>query len=105
MDESEVDREPAERRAMAALRWDERYGDRHTSLVALVHRADASEIQDALRDACLNEVEFAAGQEFWATLDDPFGGFHTDPCDDLDLSDTETVDAVSITDNTDQREA
>ncbi|MDY6810589.1 MAG: GTP-binding protein [Actinomycetota bacterium] len=105
MDDDEIGQVSPERRAMAALRWDEDFGDRHTSLVVLVHRADASEIQSALRDACVNEVEFAAGQEFWATFDDPFGAFHADPCDDLDPAGNETVDALTITDITDPGEA
>lgn len=81
-DREEVD---AERLAMAALRWDDVHGDRHTSLVVLVHRADPAEIQEALRAACLTDSEFAAGQTDWKHLDDPFGDFHADPCDDVDI--------------------
>ncbi|MEE3849103.1 GTP-binding protein [Gordonia sp. LSe1-13] len=105
MDESQLAQISHERRVMGALRWDEEYGDRHTSLVALVHRAEAADIQNALRGACVNEVEFAAGQEFWASFEDPFGLFHADPCDDLDPAGVEAVDALQIIDNTDHREA
>ncbi|WAC58190.1 ribosome hibernation factor-recruiting GTPase MRF [Gordonia sp. SL306] len=94
MDEEEVGRVDPERRAMGALRWDERFGDRHTSMVVLVHRADAVDLQEALRAACLNEVEFTAGEEFWSTFDDPFGQMHADPCDDLEPPATPAVDAI-----------
>ena len=93
MTDDELAHVPDERRALGALRWDETFGDRHTSLVALVHQGDPAEIEEALRGACLNEVEFAAGQQFWSTFDDPFGQFHADPCDDLDVGES-TVDAI-----------
>ncbi|UVF77179.1 ribosome hibernation factor-recruiting GTPase MRF [Gordonia mangrovi] len=105
MSDEDINSVSLERRAMGALRWDADHGDRHTSLVALVHRADVNEIHAALRSACLNEVEFAAGQDFWATFDDPFGGFHADPCDDLDPPVGDVVDAVTIIDHIDPREA
>ncbi|MFW0786888.1 GTP-binding protein [Gordonia sp. CPCC 206044] len=92
MDEADRERVDPERRAMAALRWDDTYGDRHTSLVVLVHRADPTAIAETLRGACLNEVEFAAGPDFWRTYEDPFGAFHSDPCDDLDQSTTPTAE-------------
>ncbi|AZZ80445.1 GTPase [Gordonia alkanivorans] len=85
MDDDELARVSPERRALGALRWDDTFGDRHSSLVVLVHRGDPDEIDEALRAACLNEVELAAGQDFWDTLDDPFGRFHADPCDDVDV--------------------
>ena len=57
--------------AREVLRWaHETFGDRHTSLVALVHQGDPAEIEEALRGACLNEVEFAAGQQFWSHFPD-----------------------------------
>ncbi|WP_439030925.1 ribosome hibernation factor-recruiting GTPase MRF [Gordonia terrae] len=103
MTEEELAHVPAERRAMGALRWDETFGDRHTSIVALVHSGDPADIEEALRAACLNEVEFAAGQQFWSTFDDPFGESHADPCDDLELTEP-TVDAVRGIDSPDPRD-
>ncbi len=84
MDDDELTQVTPERRALGALRWDDDHGDRHSSLVVLVHRGVPDDIADALRNACVNDVEFAAGQEFWSTFDDPFGRFHADPCDDVD---------------------
>ena len=72
-------------RYQVTLRWDDTHGDRHSSLVVLLHRGDPADITEALRAACVNDVELAAGQEFWNTLDDPFGQFHADPCDDVDI--------------------
>ncbi|SMG33697.1 GTPase, G3E family [Rhodococcus rhodochrous J3] len=73
---------PAERRAMASLRWDERYGDRDTSIVVLVHDADSELIDRTLRAAVVTDDEFAR-PDLWPTWRDPFGRFHEDPCDDL----------------------
>ncbi|MFD0926650.1 ribosome hibernation factor-recruiting GTPase MRF [Williamsia deligens] len=70
-----------ERGALAAARWDPEFGDRHTSLVVLVHRADPDTIRAALRAACVTDAEMAAGQGVWSTWDDPFGAFHADPCE------------------------
>ncbi len=69
----------AERRALAALRWDERFGDRDTSIVVLVHDVDPSAITAALDWALLTERELD-DEASWPTWDDPFGEFHTDPC-------------------------
>ncbi len=71
-----------ERRAMAALRWDDTYGDRDTSMVILTHDADPDEIRRALEWALLTDEEFA-DPAAWPTWDDPFGDYHEDPCDDL----------------------
>ncbi|WP_373293044.1 ribosome hibernation factor-recruiting GTPase MRF [Nocardia jinanensis] len=73
-----------ERSAMAGLRWDDRFGDRDSSLVVLVHTADPDEIRAALDralvdDAELRLVERAPRQV--ARWPDPFGERHTDPCD------------------------
>ncbi len=73
---------PEERRAMASLRWDERYGDRDTSIVALVHDADPELVDRTLRAAVVTDDEFAR-PDLWPTWHDPFGQFHEDPCDDL----------------------
>ncbi|MEU4316970.1 GTP-binding protein [Nocardia sp. NPDC024068] len=73
-----------ERRAMAALRWDDRFGDRDISLTILVHGGDPDEIRQALHwalvdDAELRLVDRAPHQV--ARWDDPFGEWHTDPCE------------------------
>lgn len=73
-----------ERDLMAALRWHEHFGDRHTSLVILVHEADTEEIRHALHwalvdDDELRQVRFAPDRVAgWA---DPFGEQHEEPCD------------------------
>lgn len=74
----------AERRASAALRWDERWGDREQQLVLLAHDADPAELVAALDLALLTEDELALGEDAWRGFDDPFGTAHTDPCDELD---------------------
>ncbi|MEV0946156.1 GTP-binding protein [Rhodococcus sp. NPDC049939] len=73
-----------ERRALAAVGWDERFGDRDTSLVVLVHDVEPEEITTALDWALLTERELADEQS-WSTWEDPFGEFHTDPCADMPL--------------------
>jgi G3E family GTPase len=73
-----------ERRAAAALRWDERWGDREQQLVVLVHDADPADIVEALDAALLTDEELALGTEAWRRFADPFGHRHTDPCEDLD---------------------
>lgn len=70
----------ADRRAMAALNWDPRFGDRGQDIVAVAHDADPEEIERTLRDALLTDTELAAGEQSWAALPDPFGWWHTDPC-------------------------
>ena len=82
MDDEERSSESAERVAMAALRWDPQFGDRHSSLVILVHSADPDEICSALRRACLTDTEMALGQQLWLAYPDPFGHFHADPCEE-----------------------
>ena len=79
MTPAERDTVPAERRAMAALRWDDRFGDRDTSLVVLIHAAEPAAIAGALRYALVTDVEFAAPGK-WASWADPFGSWHEDPC-------------------------
>ncbi|MFD4368431.1 ribosome hibernation factor-recruiting GTPase MRF [Rhodococcus sp. NPDC058521] len=71
---------PTARRAMAALRWDERFGDRHSSIVVLVHSADPSEIDRTLQWALVSDDELA-DESVWSTWSDPFGQFHEDPCE------------------------
>lgn len=84
MTPDQQERVPASRRAMAALRWDETYGDRDSSLVVLVHDADPDEILRTLRAALLTDAEFA-DPDSWTTWDDPFGDHHRDPCEDLPI--------------------
>jgi len=72
--------------ALAGLRWDERFGDRHISLTALVCGADPGVITNALSGALLTDDEMTREQD-WATYDDPFGDWHEDPCDDFDAAD------------------
>lgn len=68
------------RRAMAALRWDEDFGDRDTSLVVLVHAADPSEIDRTLQWALVSDDEMR-NRTVWAEWNDPFGQWHEDPCE------------------------
>lgn len=93
MTTEEQNEEPMERRAIAALRWNEQFGDRDCSLAVLVHDADPQRITDALNAALLTDEELALGESGWATWDDPFGQWHEDPCDDL----TTTESAVDLT--------
>ncbi|AYJ48707.1 ribosome hibernation factor-recruiting GTPase MRF [Rhodococcus sp. P1Y] len=76
----EQDRVDTSRRAMAALRWDETFGDRDTSLVVLVHAADPSEIDRTLRWALVSDDEMN-DRDAWAQWNDPFGQWHEDPCE------------------------
>ncbi len=69
-----------ERLAMAALRWDERYGDRDISIVALVHQADPGEIERALQWALVTDAEMREPAT-WLHWNDPFGHWHADPCE------------------------
>jgi G3E family GTPase len=69
-----------ERRAMAALGWDPRFGDRAQDIVVVAHDADLDEIDARLRAALLTDAELAAGEQAWRTLPDPFGWWHTEPC-------------------------
>ncbi|SDN40162.1 GTPase, G3E family [Allokutzneria albata] len=78
-DWSEVD---SERVAMASLRWDPYYGDREQQLVVITHLASPEEITAALHDALLTDSELAEGADVWRTYEDPFGEWHTDPCED-----------------------
>lgn len=103
MDDDELALVEPERRALGALRWDDTFGDRHSSLVVLVHRGDPDDIDEALRHACVNDVEFAAGQQFWNTFDDPFGRFHADPCEDVDDIEIPMAGSPATGDSSDHR--
>lgn len=71
-----------ERAALAALQWDERFGDRHIALTVLVCGADPDVVLTALRRALLTDDELERPQD-WARYRDPFGDWHVDPCADL----------------------
>lgn len=70
-----------ERRALASLGWHPRFGDRAQDIVVLSHDADPTGIEAALATALLTDAELAAGEAAWRTFPDPFGWWHTDPCD------------------------
>ncbi|WP_369138104.1 ribosome hibernation factor-recruiting GTPase MRF [Modestobacter versicolor] len=85
-----------QRSAAAALRWDPLYGDRDNQLVVLVLRQTPMAVTTALFGALMTDEELAAGPAAWASLDDPFGDWHEDPCeasspadDDLHVPDRE----------------
>ncbi|MFB7722208.1 ribosome hibernation factor-recruiting GTPase MRF [Nocardia sp. NPDC056100] len=95
----ELARADPERHMMASLRWDEHFGDRHSSLVILVHDADAEEIRHALHWALVDEDELRQvrfAPERVALWHDPFGDQHEDPCDTT-VSTPGTGDAGSRT--------
>ena len=71
-----------ERRALAAMSWDDRFGDRHTSLAVLVCGAQPADIDSALRGALLTDDELSRPGD-WPQYPDPFGQWHADPCQDL----------------------
>ncbi|MEU7140622.1 GTP-binding protein [Nocardia sp. NPDC046473] len=84
MSETELAQADPDRRAMAALRWDEQFGDRDISLVILVHDADPNEIREALHWALVEDDELRLVErapERVAQWEDPFGAWHADPCD------------------------
>lgn len=70
-----------ERRVFAELLWDFKFGDRHTSMTALVCGADPAEILGALDGALLTDEEMV-GPQRWSLYEDPFGDWHEDPCDE-----------------------
>jgi len=73
-----------ERRAAAALHWHPRWGDRMQQITVLTCDSDPAKIRAALNEALLDDTEVAAGADAWAELPDPFGWWHTDPCDDIE---------------------
>ncbi len=74
----------AQRRAIAALGWHPRFGDRAQDLVVITHDADPDDIEARLREALLTDAELAAGEDAWRGLPDPFGWWHADPCETAD---------------------
>lgn len=81
-----------ERTAIAASHWDERFGDRHIALTALVCGASPDTITAALSAALLTDAELDNPQA-WAGYPDPFGEWHEDPCAELahDLAEEHTT--------------
>ena len=69
-------------RAMAALRWDPEHGDRHSSIVAVCHRAAPDEIRRRLTEALVTDDELSLGTDRLALLPSPFGDVHHEPCAD-----------------------
>ncbi|NEW52890.1 cobalamin biosynthesis protein CobW [Nocardia cyriacigeorgica] len=89
MTPEELDEADPTRRAMAALRWDDRFGDRDISLVILVHDADPADIRHALHWAMVDDDELRLVErapERVAQWDDPFGEWHADPCESTEQS-------------------
>lgn len=76
-----------ERTALAASYWDDRFGDRHIALTALLCGAAPETITAALTRALLTDDELNSPSD-WSAYPDPFGDWHEDPCDELqdDLS-------------------
>lgn len=68
-----------ERRVMAELGWDDRFGDRHTAMTVLVCGARPENVLAALDEALLTDTELARPQA-WSDYPDPFGDWHEEPC-------------------------
>ncbi|WP_112283524.1 ribosome hibernation factor-recruiting GTPase MRF [Prauserella muralis] len=82
-----------ERRTLASLRWHPRFGDRAQELVVVTHQAEPRDIEATLNAALLTDEELAAGPAAWTRYPDPFGEWHTDPCEDGELGGTHDVNA------------
>ncbi|MFR9752440.1 ribosome hibernation factor-recruiting GTPase MRF [Nocardia sp. 004] len=80
MPKDQQEAEDPQRRALAALNWHPSFGDRHSSLMVLVHHADPDEIERALRWALITDHELQQ-PDSWPNFADPFGEWHDDPCD------------------------
>lgn len=81
MTSSEVSYVDPERRALGDLRWEYRFGDRHTSMTILVCGADPADVLAALQGALLTDDEMNRPNG-WSAYEDPFGDWHTEPCED-----------------------
>jgi len=79
MSEAEIAGVDQQRRALAGLFWDSRYGDRHTSLVAIACGARPEDIRRELEAALLTDAEMADPDQ-WRHYADPFGDWHEDLC-------------------------
>jgi hypothetical protein len=64
MEPNELARTDPERRALAAMGWDDRFGDRHISMAVLICGAQPDEIDSALRGALLTDHELALPREW-----------------------------------------
>lgn len=82
MSSSELAYADPDRRAVAAVDWHDELGDRHVSMAVLVCGAEPERIVDGLRCALLTDGEWAQPDE-WSRYSDPFGEWHSDPCDDV----------------------
>src|ERR1700730_13588708 len=82
MSPSELAYVDRQRRALAELIWDDRFGDRHTTMTVLVCGANPTKILQALTGALLTDAEMSRRHR-WMRYADPFGDWHEDPCDDL----------------------
>lgn len=82
MESSQVVGVDPQRQALAALRWDDEFGDRHTSMTVLACGAVPADIVEALRGALLTDSELA-DRATWSRYADPFGDWHEDPCGEL----------------------
>lgn len=71
-----------QRCALASADWDEVVGDRHVALTVLVCGAEPGTIVDGLQTALLTDEEMARPHQ-WPAYTDPFGDWHSDPCDDM----------------------
>lgn len=83
VDQAEWGEFDPERQAVASMNWDPYYGDRMQELAILTETADPAEILATLDLALLTDAELAHGEAEWRTYPDPFGFWHTEPCDDL----------------------
>lgn len=81
MSDSELAYVDKQRRALAGLAWDEQFGDRHTSIVAVICGARVGDINAALDAALLTDAEMADPRQ-WLGYPDPFGDWHEEPCAD-----------------------
>ncbi|UXA17596.1 ribosome hibernation factor-recruiting GTPase MRF [Mycobacterium sp. SMC-4] len=83
--------EDPERVALASMRWDEQFGDRHIAMTVLVCGADPDTIFRSLSRALLTDEELSRPLE-WPGYEDPFQEWHEDPCEDLDKVDESRPD-------------
>lgn len=91
MEPGEREKVDPDRLALAALRWDDRFGDRDVSLVILVHDADPEEIRRALHWALVDDAELRLVErspERVARWADPFGEWHADLCESAETAAT-----------------
>ncbi|MGH3544638.1 MAG: ribosome hibernation factor-recruiting GTPase MRF [Mycobacteriales bacterium] len=88
--------------ANASLNWDPYYGDRAQELTILADEVAAERVIAALHEALLTDEELAAGEAAWREYPDPFGSWHTEPCDNQPELDR-AAGAHRGTDNSEER--